>query len=360
MNTSAPKAWARLELRATKTEPNALGATVVVRADGRSQLDRVRLTAGFHTQVSPEMHFGLGSATTFDVELRWPSGQVERHVGLASKTRYRVTQGSPPVARPLRTWPEANRPVVGRRFDVGVDTTTLDGAPGKLPARGPLLVNFWAPWCEGCDREMPALAELAGRGKLAVVGVSAETKDIPSVRAFLKRHGVDYPQRLATSALVESFFGPGGEMTLPASFLFDAGLELRRSWFRQVDVAEIEAAVANAGVSAEDYMSQAEMFRADGDPVSALQAMREAARLVPDAPMTRLNLAVVALSARQYEEAEAAARHVVEAAPNERLGWEILVLALERSDRSAAAHAMVRKGLKHLPDDPFLRERTPR
>lgn len=358
MNSSPRRNWARLTLEATTSEPMALGAQVIVRAGDRAQLDRVRLTAGFHTQVSPELHFGLGDADTFDLEVRWPTGTSDTHRGLRANRRYEIAEGRRPDLKALPAWSASNRPTVGRRFDVGVEAKTLDGAAAKIAAGGPVLVNFWAPWCEGCDREMPALAELARRGKLSVVGVSAEVKDVASVRAFLAKHGVDYGQRLATDAAVASFFGGGGEMTLPASFLFDGNLKLRRTWLRTVDVAEIEAALADAPVSAEDYMSQAEMFMARRDYISGLQAMREAVRLDPDEPLTRTNLAVAALTARVWPEAEAAAREVLKRSPTEARAWEVLVLALEGAGRDRAARAATRDGLKRLPDDPFLRGRT--
>ena len=356
LNTSPPRSWARLTMRATETEPSALGAEVTVRAGGHAQLDRVQLTAGFHTQVSPELHFGLGTAETFDVEVRWPSGKVEQHRGLAAKRRYTLLEGGPiATPRPLPAWPEATRPVVGRRFDATVTVDGLDGEPAPLAAAGPVLVNFWAPWCEGCDREMPALAALGRRGALRVVGVSAETKDLASVSAFLARHGVDYPQRLANDAAVTSFFGAEGEMTLPASFLFDGAMRLRRTWFRRVDVDEIEAALADAPVSAADYTAQATMWQNAGDNVSALQAMREAARMDPDDLVTQFNLATAASIARQFDESERALRFVLSRAPKHVLAWEVLVKTLDGSGRPKAARAAAKEGLDRLPHHPFLK-----
>jgi cytochrome c biogenesis protein CcmG, thiol:disulfide interchange protein DsbE len=73
----------------------------------------------------------------------------------------------------------------------------LDGRPVDLAAlRGrPVVVNFWATWCEPCVREFPLLAKAATthRGdRLAVVGVL--TGDRPSeARAFVRRHGATWP-----------------------------------------------------------------------------------------------------------------------------------------------------------------------
>ena len=73
----------------------------------------------------------------------------------------------------------------------------LDGRPVDLAAlRGrPVVVNFWATWCEPCVREFPLLAKAAAAhraDRLAVVGVL--TGDRPSeARTFVRRHHATWP-----------------------------------------------------------------------------------------------------------------------------------------------------------------------
>ena len=58
----------------------------------------------------------------------------------------------------------------------------------------PLVVNFWARWCDPCRREIPELAKRAGRYKargLETVGIAIEDR-ADEVRSFAKTYGMDY------------------------------------------------------------------------------------------------------------------------------------------------------------------------
>lgn len=245
LNDAAPpgdtRRWIRLGLRATRTEPLALGAQVVVRSRvggvERAQLDRVRLTAGFHAQVSPELHFGLGAADRVEsVEVRWPSGETQRFAGLDAGRRYLIVEGEPTATtRPAPSWPASARPAVDRDYDLRLVT---DGA-GR-----PTVVNFWAPWCAACERELPALTALAGaRPDVDVVGVSVEIGDRAGALAYAERKALSFGVRFADDAIIEAFFGKSGRIDLPATFVFDAEGRLRRAFRHEIDRADVEAAL---------------------------------------------------------------------------------------------------------------------
>jgi cytochrome c biogenesis protein CcmG, thiol:disulfide interchange protein DsbE len=76
--------------------------------------------------------------------------------------------------------------------------TTLDGRKLDLVAyRGrPLMLNFWATWCDPCVREFPLLRrtldQRAGPDKLAIVGVLVNDK-ADKARAFMRAHGGTWP-----------------------------------------------------------------------------------------------------------------------------------------------------------------------
>lgn len=74
----------------------AVGARVVARAGGRSQLRLAGLEAGFLSSSEPVLRFGLGSLEGVDeLEVTWPLGEVERFTDLPAGSRVTLTQGEP-------------------------------------------------------------------------------------------------------------------------------------------------------------------------------------------------------------------------------------------------------------------------
>ena len=98
----------------------------------------------------------------------------------------------------------------------------LDRYRGK-----PLLVNFWATWCEPCRHEYPMLNELAkqyGPQGLKVVGVSMDDDgDLILMRRFLARYRPVFPNYRKKAGTEEAFrqvVFPGWNGSLPATFFY--------------------------------------------------------------------------------------------------------------------------------------------
>jgi tetratricopeptide (TPR) repeat protein len=96
--TAAPGHFLTLGLVGTKSNRDGVGARVVVSAGGQTQVSW-RLGGGSYQSANdPRLHFGLGTASRVDsVEVRWPSGQVDRWKDLPADTGYRLKEGDAAV-----------------------------------------------------------------------------------------------------------------------------------------------------------------------------------------------------------------------------------------------------------------------
>jgi hypothetical protein len=82
-------------LEGTKSNRDGVGARVTIEAGGRRQFAERCGGGSYQSAGDPRLHFGLGSAATVDsVEVRWPSGQVDRHRNLEAGHEYRLREGA--------------------------------------------------------------------------------------------------------------------------------------------------------------------------------------------------------------------------------------------------------------------------
>lgn len=86
--------WVLVKLVGTKSNRDAIGARVRIRANGHQQLQEVRSGGSYISQSDFRLHFGLGSATKVDqLEIRWPSGLVEKLEDLPTNRIVTVKEG---------------------------------------------------------------------------------------------------------------------------------------------------------------------------------------------------------------------------------------------------------------------------
>ena len=76
-NQGGPNNWLQIELIGTTGNFDAIGARVKVTAGSKTQVQEINGGTGLFSQHSPIQHFGLGGAELANVEIRWPSGQVD-------------------------------------------------------------------------------------------------------------------------------------------------------------------------------------------------------------------------------------------------------------------------------------------
>ncbi len=353
--------WLRLSFEG----PRTLGAVVRISAGGREQIAQVALTSGFHTQVAPEVQFGLGPVAQVDwVEVRWPSGAVRRSRALTPGA-YRVSEArEQPEPYALPIWAPRQRPRLDADHDLRRRLRDLKGGERPVARLGrKTVLNVWAPWCEACKREIPALAKLhAARQDVQVVGVSVETKDVESVRSFAKAHGLDYPNLLADEGFVRSFFGAEGRMSLPATFLFDAHGRLYKAHHREIRRAEIERTLDRMVLpaSAKDYLSLA-VHHARGRRLSAArEALQKATELEPGDADAFWRLGMVSAQLRDVKAAKSAFERATRLAPQVADAWLDLAMLHASQGELKRARALLKRASALAPDDLRVRRAAQR
>lgn len=57
-----------------------------------------------------------------------------------------------------------------------------------------VLVNFWAPWCPPCWKELPDLDDLQKQhSDIVVIGIAMDYNSVDSVQYLLKKHKITFP-----------------------------------------------------------------------------------------------------------------------------------------------------------------------
>ena len=136
-----------------------------------------------------------------------------------------------PRPRGARVQPAGSRPV-GQQI-------SLSDYAGK-----PLIVNFFASWCEPCQQETPLLARFyrAEHGKVAIVGLD-ENDGQASALSFTHKEGVSYPVGFDPQVVAASAYGVAG---LPQTFFLDARHRIVDRVFGAVTQADLNRGIALA------------------------------------------------------------------------------------------------------------------
>jgi len=132
--------------------------------------------------------------------------------------------GAPPASRQA---PELVLP------DLAGKTVDLASFRGK-----PVLLSFWATWCDSCKVEMPDVEALHRRsdGRFSIIGVSMDEDAHKVVPPFLKEYKVTFPNLIADQKVSASYAVRG----LPTAFLIDAEGRIARRWVGPLDVRAAE------------------------------------------------------------------------------------------------------------------------
>ena len=91
--------WLKVKLAGVQSNRSAIGARVTARYGGRVQAQEVLAQASYFSVNDSRLHFGLGQASSADLEIRWPNGRIEKLSAVAADQLVVIREGEGIVRR---------------------------------------------------------------------------------------------------------------------------------------------------------------------------------------------------------------------------------------------------------------------
>jgi enediyne biosynthesis protein E4 len=101
--------WIAIRTVGTKSNRDGIGARITLKAGTRTSVDEVRSGASYASNNDMRVHFGMGAAAKVDwLQIRWPSGLLERYEGLAPDAVHTLREGTGiPIQAAQKNMPSA-------------------------------------------------------------------------------------------------------------------------------------------------------------------------------------------------------------------------------------------------------------
>jgi FimV-like protein len=266
-------------LKGKMSNPDAVGACVILESGGKRQTQTVRVGSGFLSQHSKEIFFGLGDwQAPIQAIIRWPNGFVQELRSIPINHRIWVEEGSEPsriepfkhaqlvpsrerggpesLPSRVETWLLA--PMVAPEFSLpdlsGKNRTTSDfrGKPG--------LLHFWTSKSEDCIAQLREFDESYGRWSargLHLLSINVDDwaqrsdpkyvlkrQDSAALRnqkhlSFPVLHGSNHVVGVY-NILFRHIYDRHRDMPIPTTFLVDEGGHIVKLYAGGIDAKHIE------------------------------------------------------------------------------------------------------------------------
>jgi cytochrome c biogenesis protein CcmG/thiol:disulfide interchange protein DsbE len=84
--------------------------------------------------------------------------------------------------------------------------------------KGPMVINVWGSWCEGCKEEMPYFVDLYKTasfesGQIQLLGINVEERSKVDAIEYIEQSGMSWPHLEDLDGISKSIFGPGVPVT---------------------------------------------------------------------------------------------------------------------------------------------------
>jgi tetratricopeptide (TPR) repeat protein len=240
-------------LRGNKSNRDAIGAAIMIEADGRQQTKLLQAGSGFLSQHSKEVFFGLGPAYgTFRATIRWPSGLTQVLEKLPANRRIEVQEGvaefralefsaaSAAYERPGEPFPQERLPTALETWlvqpmqapdfslpDLMGNTRQLSKLLGQF-----ILLHFWSKAAAAYAEQLRLLQKEQASLTAADIQTVCINLDGPentdAVRAHIAQEQLSLPMVVATEEVAGIYnlafrymFDRRRDLALPTSFLLN-------------------------------------------------------------------------------------------------------------------------------------------
>jgi hypothetical protein len=103
--------WIALKLIGTRSNRDAIGARITLKAGKRTWVDEVRSGSSYNSNSDMRVHFGLGALAKIDsLQIRWPSGLVETFPDIKPDAVNTIKEGSGSMLPTTASKPESDAP----------------------------------------------------------------------------------------------------------------------------------------------------------------------------------------------------------------------------------------------------------
>ena len=109
---------------------------------------------------------------------------------------------------------------VGVASEKKLELPCLDGSTSIdfHQIKGPIVINIWGSWCDGCRQEMPYFIDLYATqsfmsGQIQLLGIDVEENSPTSGPDYIKQSGMSWPHLNDVNDQTKAIFGPGVPVT---------------------------------------------------------------------------------------------------------------------------------------------------
>jgi tetratricopeptide (TPR) repeat protein len=378
-----------LRLRGSKSNRDAIGATVTVTAGTLQQTKYLQAGSGFLSQHTKELFFGLGqNQGPVKATVRWPSGLTQEFNGLPINRRIEIHEGAPDfIAKPFaacpKSWGEPGNPAKGEALPLSVETwlvqpvkapefslPDLDGTLRNLRSfQGSfLLLNFCSTGSPACRDQLRLLSRaqssLASTGARAVAVNVDVPSDIHAMQSFARNEGLPFPVLMATPEVAGIYnlvyrylFDRHRDLALPTSFLIDGSGDIVKVYQGNLDLQQLLHDLASAprdaaarvrralpfegtlhqDVFQRNTLSYGVAFFQHGFLDQAAQSFQQVIAAKPEDPDAYYNLGTLYLRRSAPQEARQYLQQAVKLRPNYPEAWNNLgMLAAQEGNNEEA------------------------